>query len=120
LLEFRERPGRGEWGGSGRVSRLDDAQHVAPPAGTAIARYAGDAAFFQRCQVQKINNVTEYLPERDRAAVKFRMRSAAEWHRKELHKGRAGLPSRHGALRHAQQSEQSKSGNLRMPLRIPE
>ena len=43
---------------------------------TAIAKHAGDTAFFQRCQVHKVSNVSEYLPERDRAAVKFRMRSA--------------------------------------------
>ena len=42
----------------------------------AISNYAGDAAFFQRCQVHKIRNVVEYLPEEQRAAVKFRMRAA--------------------------------------------
>ena len=42
----------------------------------AIGNYAGDAAFFQRCQVHKIRNVTEYLPEEQRPAVKFRMRAA--------------------------------------------
>jgi transposase-like protein len=42
----------------------------------AIRNYAGDAAFFQRCQVHKIRNVTEYLPEAQQHAVKFRMRAA--------------------------------------------
>jgi len=42
----------------------------------AIHNYAGEAAFFQRCQVHKIRNVTEHLPEAERHAVKFRMRAA--------------------------------------------
>ena len=42
----------------------------------AVISFAGDAAFFQRCQVHKIRNVTEYLPEAERPAVKFRMRAA--------------------------------------------
>ena len=42
----------------------------------AILNYAGDAAFLQRCQVHKIRNVTEHLPEAQRHAVKFRMRAA--------------------------------------------
>ena len=42
----------------------------------AIVKYAGDAAFIQRCQVHKIRNVADYLAERERPAVKFRMRSA--------------------------------------------
>lgn len=42
----------------------------------AILNYAGDAAFIQRCQVHKIRNVTEHLPEAKRPAVKFRMRAA--------------------------------------------
>jgi putative transposase len=42
----------------------------------AVFSYAGDAAFIQRCQVHKIRNVTEYLPEAERPAVKFRMRAA--------------------------------------------
>ena len=44
----------------------------------AIRNYAGDAAFFQRCQVHKIRNVAEHLPEAQRHAVKFRMRAAYE------------------------------------------
>lgn len=44
----------------------------------AILNHAGDAAFFQRCQVHKIRNVTEYLPEAQRHAIKFRMRAAYE------------------------------------------
>lgn len=42
----------------------------------AIRSFAGDAAFVQRCQVHKIRNVTEYLPEAQRHAVKFKMRAA--------------------------------------------
>lgn len=42
----------------------------------AIVRHAGEASFFQRCQVHKIRNVTEYLPEEHRAAVKYKMRLA--------------------------------------------
>ena len=42
----------------------------------AIRRHAGEAAFLQRCQVHKIRNVTDYLPEEQRHAVKFRMRAA--------------------------------------------
>ncbi len=42
----------------------------------AIVSYAGDAAFLQRCQVHKIRNVAEHLPESQRHAVKFRMRAA--------------------------------------------
>lgn len=44
----------------------------------AITNYAGPAAFLQRCQVHKIRNVTEYLPEASRHAIKFRMRAAYE------------------------------------------
>ena len=43
---------------------------------SAIRNYAGEAAFVQHCQVHKIRNVTEYLPEAQRHAVKFRMRAA--------------------------------------------
>jgi putative transposase len=42
----------------------------------AIRNYAGDAAFVQRCQVHKIRNVAEHVPEADRAALKYRMRVA--------------------------------------------
>jgi transposase-like protein len=42
----------------------------------AILNYAGEAAFIQRCQVHKIRNVTEHLPEQKRHAIKFRMRAA--------------------------------------------
>jgi putative transposase len=42
----------------------------------AIRNYAGDAAFVQRCQVHKIRNVVEHLPEAERPAVKYRMRVA--------------------------------------------
>jgi transposase-like protein len=43
---------------------------------SAVISFAGEAAFIQRCQVHKIRNVTEYLPEEQRPAVKFRMRAA--------------------------------------------
>jgi transposase-like protein len=43
---------------------------------SAIRRHAGEAAFLQRCQVHKIRNVTDYLPEEQRPAVKFRLRAA--------------------------------------------
>jgi putative transposase len=42
----------------------------------AIRNYAGDTAFVQRCQVHKIRNVAEYVPEADRPALKYRMRVA--------------------------------------------
>jgi putative transposase len=42
----------------------------------AIQNYAGDAAFVQRCQVHKIRNVIEHVPEADRHALKYRMRVA--------------------------------------------
>lgn len=42
----------------------------------AIQRHAGDAAFIQRCQVHKLRNVAEYVPEPERARLKFRMRAA--------------------------------------------
>lgn len=42
----------------------------------AIQNYAGDAAFVQRCQVHKIRNVVEHVPEADRHALKYRMRVA--------------------------------------------
>jgi transposase-like protein len=44
----------------------------------AIQDYAGDAAFLQRCQVHKIRNVCEHLPEARRHAVRFQMRAAYE------------------------------------------
>lgn len=44
----------------------------------AIRNYAGDAAFVQRCQVHKIRNVVEHIPEADRHALKYRMRVAYE------------------------------------------
>jgi len=42
----------------------------------AITNFAGEAAFFQRCQVHKIRNVADYLPDSERPALKFRMRAA--------------------------------------------
>jgi putative transposase len=43
---------------------------------SAIRSYAGEAAFIQRCQVHKMRNVMEYLPEAQRYAIKFRMGAA--------------------------------------------
>ena len=42
----------------------------------AIARYAGDAAFFQRCQVHKIRNVSAHLPETHQSWIKYKLRAA--------------------------------------------
>jgi putative transposase len=42
----------------------------------AIRNYAGDTALVQRCQVHKIRNVVEHVPEADRHALKYRMRVA--------------------------------------------
>lgn len=42
----------------------------------AIVRHAGDAAFFQRCQVHKIRNVVEYLPDTHHHWIKYKMRLA--------------------------------------------
>jgi len=42
----------------------------------AIRNYAGDAAFVQRCQVHKIRNVVEHIPEAERPTIKHRMRVA--------------------------------------------
>lgn len=44
----------------------------------AIQDHAGEAAFLQRCQVHKIRNVCEHLPEAQRHAVRFQMRAAYE------------------------------------------
>ncbi len=44
----------------------------------AIQDHAGDAAFFQRCQVHKIRNVCEHLPEAQQPAVRYQMRAAYE------------------------------------------
>jgi putative transposase len=42
----------------------------------AIARHAGEAAFFQRCQVHKIRNVVQYLPDTHHHWIKYKMRLA--------------------------------------------
>jgi len=42
----------------------------------AIHTYAGEAAFFQRCQVHKIRNIIEYLPEEQRGAIHYKLRTA--------------------------------------------
>jgi putative transposase len=44
----------------------------------AIQDHAGEAAFLQRCQVHKIRNVCDHLPEAQRHAVRFQMRAAYE------------------------------------------
>ncbi|HET7108782.1 MAG TPA: transposase [Candidatus Acidoferrum sp.] len=41
-----------------------------------IEKYAGAAAFVQRCQVHKIRNVSRHLPEGRAHAVKFQMRAS--------------------------------------------
>jgi len=43
---------------------------------SAIRSYADEIAFIQRCQVHKISNVTESMPEAQRHAVMFRVRAA--------------------------------------------
>jgi putative transposase len=42
----------------------------------AITLHAGDAAFFQRCQVHKIRNVAGYLPETHQPWIKYKLRLA--------------------------------------------
>ena len=42
----------------------------------AVVRHAGEAAFFQRCQVHKIRNVVEYLPPLQHHRIEFAMRRA--------------------------------------------
>jgi putative transposase len=42
----------------------------------AILDHSGQAAFLQRCQVHKIRNVCDHLPEAQRPAVRFQMRAA--------------------------------------------
>ena len=42
----------------------------------AIVRHAGQAAFFQRCQVHKLRNVLEYVPESEHYWIKYKMRMA--------------------------------------------
>ena len=42
----------------------------------AVVRHAGQAAFFQRCQVHKIRNILEYLPEAQHYWIKYKMRLA--------------------------------------------
>ena len=44
----------------------------------AIVNHAGDAAFIQRCQVHKIRNVCDHLPEQEQSAVRYKMRCAYE------------------------------------------
>lgn len=63
---------------------------------SAIQRHAGNAAFIQRCQVHKLRNVVEYLPEPDRARLKFRMRAAYAKH--EFAEARDALYKLHDEL----------------------
>ena len=42
----------------------------------AIAQHAGEAAFFQRCQVHKIRNVLAYLPDTHQHWFKYKLRLA--------------------------------------------
>ena len=44
----------------------------------AILDHAGEAAFLPRCQVHKIRNVCEHLPEAQHHAIRFQMRAAYE------------------------------------------
>jgi putative transposase len=44
----------------------------------AIVNHAGEAAFIQRCQVHKIRNVCDHLPEAETYSVKYKMRCAYE------------------------------------------
>ena len=62
----------------------------------AVLSYAGDAAFIQRCQVHKIRNVVEYLPEAQRHAVRFRMRAA--WLQHEVADAKNALYKLHDEL----------------------
>lgn len=43
---------------------------------TAVRRKAGDAAFVQRCQLHKIRNVMDHLPEEHKHAFRFRLEAA--------------------------------------------
>jgi transposase-like protein len=62
----------------------------------AIRRHAGNAAFFQRCQVHKIRNVTEHVPIEKRDAVTFKMRAA--YQRDEVADARQDLQRLHEEL----------------------
>ena len=44
----------------------------------AIVNHAGEAAFIQRCQVHKIRNVCDHLPEAETYSIKYKMRCAYE------------------------------------------
>ena len=62
----------------------------------ALYSYAGEAAFLQRCQVHKIRNVCEHLPQEQRPAMKFRMRAA--YMKQEAADARQGLYKLHDEL----------------------
>ena len=55
----------------------------------AVRDYAGQAAFVQRCQVHKIGNVVDHLPESYQPAVRYKMRRAYKM--KEEEQARAAL-----------------------------
>jgi putative transposase len=74
---------------------------------SAIVNYAGEAAFIQRCQVHKIRNVIEHIPERDRPTIKYRMRCA--YAAAEPTEGRLLLLKLHDEL---MQSNPSAAGSL--------
>jgi len=73
----------------------------------AIANHAGEAAFFQRCQVHKIRNVCEHRPEAQRHAVRFQMRAAYE--KTEVADARQALYQLHDQL---QQDNPSAAASL--------
>jgi transposase-like protein len=62
----------------------------------AIVRHAGDAAFFQRCQLHKIRNVVEYLPETHHHWIKYKMRLA--YSQREVSDARQALYRLHDEL----------------------
>lgn len=63
---------------------------------SAIRCYAGEAAFFQRCQVHKIRNVTGHLAKEKRPAVKYKMRRAYEM--RDVSEARQALYELHDEL----------------------
>jgi transposase-like protein len=92
----------------------------------AITNYAGDAAFLQRCQVHKIRNVIEHIPEHDRPTIKYRMRMA--YGQQEPADGRRLLLKLHDELLQSNPSAASSLeegledtltvSSLRLPLKL--
>jgi transposase-like protein len=62
----------------------------------AVVRHAGEAAIFQRCQVHKMRNVIEYLPEEQRPAIKYKMRMA--YAQRDVNEARQALYRLHDEL----------------------